>query len=283
MLLFFLCLISVLLTAVTCWALPLRNAWLIPVSVGFFAAYLIGLIILGVIYLFVSSWMLPKNEVPAKKSRYAFAVIKAVCTMVVQISRMNLTVSGLDSVPEGPFLLVANHRSNLDPMLTISLLKKNPIAFITKEGNKKIPIAGPYIRRAGFLTIDRENPRNAVKTIQTAAQLIQRDRVSYGIYPEGTRNRTEQTLLPFHEGVFMIAQKARVPVVVAATKNTEQIAKRFPLHSTNVSFAVLRVYSAEEVRSRRTADLSSEAYREILRHLEESDSGIENSKKQGRA
>ncbi len=267
-----LCILSVLLSALTCWLLPVRNAWLIPISVGFFIAYLIGFVILTFLYLFISSLLLPKEGPPPKKSRFAYAHIKSFCKATVLVSRMRLTVSGLETVPDGPFLFISNHRSNLDPMLTIALLSPRDIAFVTKEGNMKRPIVGPYIRLAGFLVIDRENPRNALKTVRTAVDLIQRDRVPFGIYPEGTRNTTEETLLPFHEGVFMIAQKANVPVVVAATKNTEQVAKRFPFHSTNVSFSVLHVYSAEEIRSRRQTDLSNEARSIMLKHLTESDS-----------
>ena len=266
-----LCIISVLLSALTCWALPVRNAWLIPISIGFFLAYLIGLVILTFVYLFISSLLLPKESPPPKKSRFAYANVKSFCKATIQVSRMRLNVSGLEKIPDEPFLYIANHRSNLDPFLTIALLAPRDISFATKEGNMKRPIVGPYIRRAGFLVIDRENPRNALKTIRTAADLINRDHIAFGIYPEGTRNTTDEPLLPFHEGVFMTAQKANVPVVVAATKNTEQVAKRFPFRSTKVSFSVLHVYSAEEVKSRRQADLSNEAYSIILKHLTEGD------------
>lgn len=65
------------------------------------------------------------------------------------------------------------------------------------------------------MAIDRENPRNALLTIEKAAKLIESDEVSIGIYPEGTRSK-ECVLLPFHNGVFKIAQKASVPIVVAS-------------------------------------------------------------------
>lgn len=72
------------------------------------------------------------------------------------------------------------------------------------------------------MAIDRENPRNAIKTIEKAAQLIEKKEVSIAVYPEGTCGK-ECVPLPFHNGVFKIAQKASVPIVVAAVQRTEQI------------------------------------------------------------
>ena len=150
----------------------------------------------------------------------------------------------------------------------ISVFWRHPMAFLTKAENMKIPVAGPYIRLGDFLTIDRSDPRSAIKTIRDAAELIRRDDISYGVYPEGTRNKTNEPLLPFHDGIPMIAQKAGVPIVVLCTKNTADITKRFPFRRTRVPFDVLHVYSAEEVASRRSTDLSEEIRNMILEHLE---------------
>lgn len=64
------------------------------------------------------------------------------------------------------------------------------------------------------LGIDRENPRNALVTVQKAADLLTSDTVNVAIYPEGTRSKN-CTLLPFHNGVFKIAQKVEVPIAVS--------------------------------------------------------------------
>ena len=81
----------------------------------------------------------------------------------------------------------------------------------------KIPAVGQFLHKAGFMGIDRENDRAALRTILAAAEYIKQDIASVGAYPEGTRNRGEG-LLPFRDGVFKIAQKAHAPIVVAAIK-----------------------------------------------------------------
>ena len=74
--------------------------------------------------------------------------------------------------------------------------------------------------------IARENPRNALLTIEKAAKLIESDEVSIGIYPEGTRSK-ECVLLPFHNGVFKIAQKASVAVLTGSQEKIETMRQAF--------------------------------------------------------
>ena len=95
---------------------------------------------------------------------------------------------GLEKLPkEGRFLFVCNHRSLFDPLMVMGYLADWNIAFISKPSNMRIPLAGDLAYAAGFLAIDRENDRAALKTILTAADYMKRDLCSIGIYPEGTR------------------------------------------------------------------------------------------------
>ena len=104
-----------------------------------------------------------------------------------------------------------------------------------------MPFFGRIIRKCCFLPIDRENPRKAIPTINRAAKLLKKQEVSIGIYPEGTRSKTGK-LLPFHNGVFKIAQKAEAPIVVLSITGTERIAKRTPFRTTDVYLDVLEVF-----------------------------------------
>ena len=134
-------------------------------------------------------------------------------------------------------------------------LRDYDIAFISKPSNMKYPLSGHLAYASGCLAIDRENDRNALKTILTAADYMKCGICSVGVYPEGTRSKTEE-LLPFHAGCFKAAQKAKVPIVVAAVRGTEK-AKHFRLFSTTgVYLDILEVLPAETVCSMRTDALS---------------------------
>jgi 1-acyl-sn-glycerol-3-phosphate acyltransferase len=70
-------------------------------------------------------------------------------------------------------------------------------------------------------------------------------------------------MLPFHNGVFKIAQRAKVPLVVLSTAGTEKISQNMPWHRTDVTLKVCRVIPADEVTESTTAQLSDQV-REIL-------------------
>lgn len=197
----------------------------------------------------ISSFFInPKKEYKEDSKYYRFLLYT--CTKIaIFFARIRIHVRGLAIMPkQGRYLLVGNHKSNFDPILAWEILgKEADLCFVSKKENFKKPAFGRIIRRICFLGIDRENPRKALETVNQAAQFLKEDKFSVGVYPEGTRNRTSDLLLPFHTGLFKIAKKAAVPIVVVITKNNEQIAKNFPFKGTDVYYDFLGVISAEEV------------------------------------
>lgn len=164
-------------------------------------------------------------------------------------------VTGLEKLPETPFLLVCNHRSLFDPMLIMDRLGAYNISFVSKPSNLEIPMIGDIAYAAGFLAIDRENDREALKTILTAADYLKRGVCSMGIFPEGTRSRTGE-LLDFHAGSFKIAQRAGVPLVIACVRGTEQAGRRLFLRPTKVYLDILETLPADRVKTMSTRDLA---------------------------
>ena len=176
-------------------------------------------------------------------------------------------LTGEELLPEGRFLMVCNHRSGFDPIMAMYTLRGHNVSFISKPSNMRIPIVGKTVYGAGFLSINRDNDREALKTILTAADYLKRDVCSVAIYPEGTRSRTGE-LLPFHAGSFKIAQKAGVPLVIAATRGGEKVKKNFPLRRTDMYLDILEVLPAERVKAESTQELARYSWDVIARKLE---------------
>ena len=169
---------------------------------------------------------------------------------------LRVTVTGEELLPrEGRFMLVCNHRSMFDPIVGADRLRQYNISYISKPSNLKLPFIGKLAYGAGFLPIDRSNDREALKTILLAADYLKRDLCSMAVYPEGTRSR-DGKLLPFHAGSFKIAQKAGVPLVIAAIDGTEQVHRRFPFRRTRVRLQILELLPAERVKAMGTRGLS---------------------------
>jgi 1-acyl-sn-glycerol-3-phosphate acyltransferase len=105
---------------------------------------------------------------------------------------------------------MVNHQSALD---IYALLAGLPLSFkwIAKRQLFSIPVFGWAIRKAGYISIDRENAREALKAIEKAAQRI-REGTNIIIFPEGTRS-ADGRLLPFKKGGFTLALMAMVTVV----------------------------------------------------------------------
>ena len=185
---------------------------------------------------------------------------------LLAVCRVKIRTVNMDIVPrEGEFLLVGNHRSAFDPLCTYLAMLDWPLAFISKPENiYNLPLgSAPY--RCCFLPIDRENPRNAIKTINAAAARMKAHACSYGIYPEGTRTRTGK-LLEFKPGAFKTAQKAHVPVVVVAAEGGEQVLKRAPFRSTTVTLTYLAVIDADTVKATHTHELAEQVRNMLLEH-----------------
>ncbi len=177
-------------------------------------------------------------------------------------------ISGEEMLPtEGRFLFVCNHRSMFDPLIVIDKLRKYNISFISKPSNLKLPLAGRIVYAAGFLPIDRENNRNALKTILTAADYLKQGICSIGIYPEGTRSKGRE-MLPFHAGCFKAAQRASVPIAVACVHGTEKAQRMKLLSPTVVYLDILEVIPAEKVCSMKTDALSEYIRDSIQTHLD---------------
>lgn len=225
--------------------------WILPICLGMF-------IVLNPLYfcfLWVTTLFLPKKEPIDHLSKWCQFVIWFSTNWLLTFLRVKVTLTGSEKFPDVPFVLVSNHLSNFDPIVVLCKIKNRKIAFISKESNFKIPVAGDYARNAGFLSIDRENPMNAMRTLKKAADMMKKEELIMGIYPEGTRSKTGE-LLEFKEGAFLLAKRANAPVVVMTTKGTNKISKQAIWKKTNVALDVLEVIDAETVKALSYSELS---------------------------
>ncbi len=228
-------------------------------TVGIFIAYLL---LLAVISLFVNL-----KKPCDKPNNFFITNINLVIELILWFLRGKVSYSGFGKIPiDRKFLLVSNHRSMIDAFVLVNMLKDFPVSFISKPENFKLPLIGAFMHKSGFLAIDRENARNAMKTIHKATDFIKNDIASVVVYPEGTRSKTGE-LLEFKDGVFYICKKTKCPVVVVTTDNVEKVLKRFPFKSTVINVDVLAVLEPESFEDKTTHQISNEVRNMMLEHL----------------
>lgn len=234
----------------------LGDIW-IPVVI--FLGVLLVLLIVHFVALSIACMLIPKRNVKRKMDNFFRYMALETLDLFFMIVGLNITVEGKEKLPKQPFLLVSNHVSNYDPLVLMTYLREYHLAFISKKENGKIPILGKYMIPCGCLFLDREDTRSAVGTINEAAEFIRSGHGSMGICPEGTRNFSDEVLLPFHAGSFKIATKAKCPLVIAVVKGTKQAHQPKLFKTVRITVEILEVLSADEVCTSRTADLSERA------------------------
>ena len=185
------------------------------------------LLILYLLFFFVVSLpvylILRLIEVFAPKagSRAAQYVVKHAFRMLLAITGAKITVLGIENIPvDRPVLFTSNHRSYADVALGYSTL---PVltGFVAKKEISKFPGINWWMTAVNCLFMDRSDLKQSLKVIIEATDKVKKG-CSMFIMPEGTRNHTD-SLLPFKEGSFRIADKSGCPVVPVAISNSDAI------------------------------------------------------------
>ena len=185
--------------------------------------------------------------------------------------RVRLHTKGWENTPkEGRFLLVCNHLFVADPGIVLHCFRESQLAFLTKKENYKLPFIGAFMHKILCQPIDRENDRQALKSIIKCIQMIKEDKVSVCAFPEGYTSK-DGKVHPFRPGVFKIAQKTNVPIVVCTIQNTRDIFKNLKhFGHTDVELHLVEVIPPERYAGLNTVALSDMVYEKMISDLGES-------------
>ena len=230
---------------------------------------ILALVILWFALLFVSGLFIDPDKEYNTNSKYYRFLLNFSTAVAMWLIRIKIRVSGTEHLPkEGRFLLVSNHRSNFDPLITWHALKDFDLAFISKPENFKIPFFGKIIRKCCFMAIDRQDSGKAEITKERAAMLMKTGAVSVAVYPEGTRSKTGE-MLPFHNGLFNMAKEADVPVSVMTLHGTREIKDNYPKKRSVVYLDIVGTIPVEDVRAMTPHDLGVRAREMMLENLKQ--------------
>lgn len=260
--------LSVLLSVAIFFACDMALWMLIPVCAGVWLA----LALLALAFLVIVCALVNLEEPqPEEDSPFYRAVMYVYIEALMNLVLVRLHTKGLEKTPrDGRFLLVCNHLFLADPGILLHAFRKSQLAFITKQENARLPIVNKFLHKTLCQSIDRDNDRQALKTILKCISLIKEDKVSIGVFPEGYTSK-DGKLHPFRPGVFKIAQKTNVPIVVCTIQNTRQIFKDLKkLRFTDVHLHLVDVIQPEQYKGMTTVALSDLVYEKMIGDLGES-------------
>lgn len=226
--------------------------WLVPLLlVGFTLVFLIIHFLLVVLIILTTNL----NK-PPKNAFFFRLLLKSGLPILFKILRVKIETEGIEKLPEdGKMLFVCNHQHDFDPAVIISTFPDSHIAFI---GKKDIYTEMPFIARAMHrlqcLPIDRENDREAAKTIIKAIKMLKENEASIGLFPEGYTSKTAE-LLPFRNGSLKIALKSGADIAVCVIDGMKGIHKRLFIKKSVVHFRLLDVIESEQYKDMNTNEL----------------------------
>ena len=156
------------------------------------------------------------------KVRWHKRISKFWMRLLVPLLGCSIKFNGMDYFNKNNnFIIVANHSSNFDPVVTTPFFPNANIS-IAKKSLSYIPILG-QIFAFGSVLVDRKNKNSKLKSY-----IHLRDKLLLGldvvIYPEGTRNKNKiKPLLPFKDGAFKLSIETNTPILPIVIINSEQV------------------------------------------------------------
>ena len=240
--------------------------WLFPLSwLGSF----LGIVLLAFLVVLVMSAFVDLDKEQKKDNRLYRAVMYMIADAAHTVLQVRVKAEGIEKIPaDGRVLLVCNHLNNADPVIIYhQVKKKQKLAFIAKREVGSMFVVGKFLHKMLGQRINRENDREALKTILKCIEIIKEDKASIAVFPEGGI-LGGNVLHPFRSGVFKIALRTKVPVVVCTLWGTQDVFHNgLRLKPTHVDFHVLGVISPEDYQGMTSVELGKAAYRMMAEDL----------------
>ncbi|HXH18041.1 MAG TPA: lysophospholipid acyltransferase family protein [Chitinophagales bacterium] len=157
-------------------------------------------------------------------------------------------------------IFVSNHGSTGD-MIIVAAAMRGRFRPLGKVETKRIPIMG-YIFSRALVTVDRSNPESRRASMEKMREMIKQG-ISILIMPEGTRNRTDKPLQPFHDGAFRLAIEFQLPIIPMILLNTRKLYPNdtWLMNPSNLECHFLKPVPTEGLTEKNVQDLKVSIFR----------------------
>lgn len=156
-----------------------------------------------------------------KENKVLYKACKIIYTTLLKIL-YRPTAIGIENIPDdGPVIFAGNHRHAFDPVVVMTHTKRL-VHYMAKESLFK-GLHGIIFKNIGLIKVYRT--KNNPEAVQTAVELLKQGG-TLGIFPEGTRNKTEEELLKFKHGTVKIAKEADSKIVPFAIKGEYKLFRK---------------------------------------------------------
>ena len=144
-----------------------------------------------------------------KENKILYSFLKVICKTILKVL-YRPKVIGLENIPEeGAIIFAGNHRHAFDPVVVMTSTKRM-VHYMAKSEIFK-GLHGKLLEAIGIIKVNRSKSNPVA--IKEAQEALSTTKGSIGIFPEGTRNKTEEDLLRFRHGAVVIAKNTNSKIV----------------------------------------------------------------------
>lgn len=258
---------SLLTALLACLGTTVGLHWLWVAPLSFVGAFL-SFTALACLVLLISGLCVDMKKPQEKDSLYYRTLLRLYIPFVLTIARARIHTKGLEQAPrDGRVLLVCNHLHEADPIILLHYFQKYQLAFVGKKETKDMFLIGQLMSKIMCQFVNRENDREALKTILKCIDLLNEDQVSIGIFPEGYI-KPDRKFHHLRSGVFKIALRTQVPIVVCTITNTNHLVGNFlRLKPTDIDLHLVKTIAPEEYEGMSTVEISNMVYQLMAEDL----------------
>lgn len=130
-------------------------------------------------------------------------------------------IRGRENFKQGEnYIVTCNHNSFMDVPCTTPFIP-GANKTIAKIEMAKIPVFGLIYKR-GSVLVDRKDKDSRKDSFRKMKNVLNTG-MHMCIYPEGTRNKTDQPLTSFHDGAFKLAIETKKSIIPTLLFNTRKV------------------------------------------------------------
>lgn len=192
---------------------------------------------------FLFTWLIPEP----KGQKWFIKLSRVWMQVWLSMVGCPVKIKGKENFVAGQtYIVTCNHNSLMDVPLSCPFIP-GPNKTIAKKSFAKIPLFGLYYSK-GSVLVDRKDEKSRRESMEKMKQVLEKG-MHMSIYPEGTRNRTNEPLKNFHEGAFKLAVftgKSIIPAVIFNTKKVLPPGKPFFFWPSRLEIHFLPPVSVQE-------------------------------------
>lgn len=193
----------------------------------------------------------------SKKISYekGFQITQRATKKANRAGRVTIQAIGAENLPEkNGFMLYPNHQGLFDVLVFLESCPK-PFAFVIKKEASKVILLKQVIAALGSISIDRKDLKQSMEVINLVSEEIKKGR-NFLIFPEGTRSKQGNNLLPFKGGSFKVATKSKCPIVPCALIDSFKPFDENTIQPVTVTVLYLTPIYYEEYQTMKTNEIA---------------------------